>query len=52
MATLKGILGGFSGKVGGQRSRCAMAQEKNVMRSLPQRGSYTAGKTGRTTAKI
>ena len=41
MATFeKGILGGFSGKVGnvvGSRWR-----GKNVMRSLPQRGSYTA----------
>lgn len=40
MATFeKGILGGFSGKVGsvvGSRWR-----GKNVMRSLPQRGSYT-----------
>tara|TARA_R110001606_G_scaffold399186_2_gene581385 strand:- start:1259 stop:1900 length:642 start_codon:yes stop_codon:yes gene_type:complete len=40
MATFeKGILGGFSGKVGnvvGTRWR-----GKNVMRSLPQRGSYT-----------
>tara|TARA_R110002049_G_scaffold11341_1_gene53620 strand:+ start:517 stop:1158 length:642 start_codon:yes stop_codon:yes gene_type:complete len=41
MATFeKGILGGFSGKVGnvvGSRWR-----GKNVMRSLPQRGNYTA----------
>jgi len=41
MATFeKGILGGFSGKVGsvvGSRWR-----GKNVMRSLPQRGKYTA----------
>lgn len=41
MATFeKGILGGFSGKVGnvvGSRWR-----SKNVMRSLPQRGKYTA----------
>ena len=40
MATFeKGILGGFSGKVGnvvGSRWR-----GKNVMRSLPQRGKYT-----------
>ena len=40
MATFeKGILGGFSGKVGnvvGSRWR-----GKNVMRSLPQRGNYT-----------
>ncbi|ARV14149.1 DUF6266 family protein [Polaribacter sp. SA4-12] len=41
MATFqKGILGGFSGKVGNVVG--ARWRGKNVMRSLPQRGSYTA----------
>lgn len=40
MATFeKGILGGFSGKVGNVVG--ARWRGKNVMRSLPQRGSYT-----------
>ena len=41
MATFeKGILGGFSGKVGNVVG--ARWRGKNVMRSLPQRGKYTA----------
>ena len=41
MATFeKGILGGFSGKVGNVVG--ARWRGKNVMRSLPQRGNYTA----------
>ena len=40
MATFeKGILGGFSGKVGNVVG--ARWRGKNVMRSLPQRGDYT-----------